>query len=148
MKKYINISFIYAIAAIVCGVFYREYTKIMGFTGRTTLAFTHLHLFALGVLMFLVVALFAIVTDVEQKKQFRLFMILYNIGLPFMVIMLFVRGILQVQNIALSAGLNASVSGISGISHIIMTIAIVLLFVCLRNSDSKLELKDIRKGGQ
>lgn len=44
MKKYINIAFIYGIAAIACGVFYREFTKFNGFTGKTTLAFTHLHL--------------------------------------------------------------------------------------------------------
>ena len=35
MKKYINLSFIYAMAAIVCGVFYREFTKFTGFTGKT-----------------------------------------------------------------------------------------------------------------
>ncbi|MEG1805993.1 MAG: DUF2871 family protein, partial [Clostridia bacterium] len=43
MKKLINVSFIYALAAIVSGVFYREFTKFMSFTGKTTLAFTHLH---------------------------------------------------------------------------------------------------------
>lgn len=35
MKKYINIAFIYAIAAIACGVFYREFTKFHGFTGKS-----------------------------------------------------------------------------------------------------------------
>lgn len=33
MKKYLNISLIYAIAAMVGGVFYREFTKWNGFTG-------------------------------------------------------------------------------------------------------------------
>lgn len=36
MKKYINISFIYAVAAIACGVFYREFTKLLSFSGKTT----------------------------------------------------------------------------------------------------------------
>ena len=53
MRKYINISFMYAIAALLSGVFYREFTKILDFTGNTTLAFTHLHLFVLGTIMFL-----------------------------------------------------------------------------------------------
>ena len=52
MKKYINTAFIYAIAAIACGVFYREFTKFNMFEGKTTLAFTHLHFFALGTLVF------------------------------------------------------------------------------------------------
>lgn len=138
MKKYINISFIYAMAAIACGVFYREFTKFADFTDKTTLAFTHLHLFAMGMLMFLLVAVFAVITDVTQQKQFRTFMVLYNIGLPFMVVMLFVRGIFQVQGTALSNGLNASISGISGISHIILTVALVFLFISLRKSKSKI----------
>ena len=29
MKKYINISFIYTMAALACGVFYREFTKLL-----------------------------------------------------------------------------------------------------------------------
>lgn len=142
MKKYINISFIYAIAAIACGVFYREYTKFSGFTGRTTLAFTHLHLFVLGTVMFLLIALFAMATDLTQQKQFRAFMILYNISLPFVVVMFFVRGILQVQNTVLSAGLNAAISGISGISHTILTIALVLFFVALRAATHKKAVQD------
>lgn len=30
MKKYINIAFVYAIAAIACGVFYREFQSLTG----------------------------------------------------------------------------------------------------------------------
>lgn len=141
MKKYINLSFIYAIAALLCGVFYREYTKYSGFTGKTVLSVTHVHFFALGTLLFLLVALFAALTDLEQQKQFRAFMILYNIGLPFMVIMFFVRGILQVQDVVLPKGMNAAVSGIAGISHIIITVAVVFLFLCLRKTECRIELK-------
>lgn len=137
MKKYINISFIYAMVAIACGVFYREFTKFSGFTGRTTLAFTHLHLFVLGTVVFLLIALFAELTDLQEQKQFKTFMILYNIGLPFMIVMFFVRGILQVQGTALSSGLNAAISGVSGIGHIIMTIAIVMLFLSLKKTNAK-----------
>ncbi|MEG0924646.1 MAG: DUF2871 domain-containing protein [Anaerovoracaceae bacterium] len=132
MKKLINTSFIYFIAAIVCGVFYREFTKFMVFSGRTTLAFTHLHLFVLGVVVFLILALFAINTDLLEQKKFKLFFTMYNIGLPLMVGMFFVRGIVQVLETPLSSGLNAAISGMSGITHIIMTIAIVILFLCLK----------------
>ncbi len=59
MKKYINLALIYAVCALVAGVFYREFTKWNGFTGVTTLGKVHTHLFMLGMFLFLFVALFA-----------------------------------------------------------------------------------------
>lgn len=137
MKKYINLAFGYALAGIACGVFYREFTKYNGFDGRTTLAFMHLHLFALGMLMFLLVALFAALTNVETQKTFRSFLVLYNISLPFMVLMLGVRGVLQVLGTPLSAGASAAISGIAGLAHILFTAALVLLFLALRRCSLK-----------
>ena len=58
MKKLINTSFLYLILALAAGVFYREFTKFNSFTGKTTLAVVHTHLFVLGVLLFLILALF------------------------------------------------------------------------------------------
>jgi Na+-driven multidrug efflux pump len=134
MKKYLNLSFSYAMAAIVCGVFYREFTKAYAFTGRTTLAFMHLHLFALGTLLFLILGLYAEELDLEKQKSYRIFMRLYNIALPFMVIMFFIRGVAQVSGTALSAAADASVSGIAGISHTLLTIALILLFTSLKKA--------------
>lgn len=136
MKKYINIAFIYAIAAIACGVFYREFTKFHRFTGKTTLAFTHLHLFVLGTFLFLILAVFSQLTDAAEQKAFTWFLRLYNVGLPFMVVMFFVRGIPQALEIELSKGASSAISGLAGVAHIIMTIAIVLLFMALRKSRS------------
>ena len=48
MKKYLNLSLGYAVAAMAGGVFYREFTKLNGFTGVTTLGKVHPHLFLLG----------------------------------------------------------------------------------------------------
>ena len=59
MKKLLNIGFLYAILAMAGGVFYREFTKFNGFTGRTALGVVHTHLFLLGMVMFLLAALFA-----------------------------------------------------------------------------------------
>lgn len=134
MKKYINISFIYAMAAIACGVFYREFTKFFDFSDKTTLAFTHLHLFVLGSIVFLIIALFSIVTDLAEQKQFQKFMVLYNVGVPFMIIMFFVRGITQVLGTELTKGASAAISGISGIAHLIITVALVMLFLSLQKS--------------
>ncbi|MEG1981280.1 MAG: DUF2871 domain-containing protein [Clostridia bacterium] len=132
MKKLINTSFIYAIVGICCGVFYREFTKFTMFEGRTTLAFTHLHFLVLGTLVFLILALFSINTDLLEQKKFKLFFVTYNIGIIFMQVMFFVRGILQVLATPLSSGANAAISGITGVAHIIVTFGVVLLFLCLR----------------
>lgn len=133
MKKLINISFIYFILAMIGGVFYREFTKILDFTGKTSLAFTHLHLMVLGTILFLILSLFSINTDLLKHKKFNVFLKIYNIALPFMVIMMVIRGITQVLNINISKGLDASISGIAGLSHILMLISYIFLFLVLKN---------------
>ena len=128
MKKYLNLSFIYAIAAMAGGVFYREFTKFNDFTGATALGKVHVHLFMLGMMVFLLIALFAEHHDLTQYKTFRTFLLLYNIGVPLTVLMLIVRGVAQVLEIPLSAGASASISGMAGIGHILTGAGIVLLF--------------------
>ena len=134
MKKYLNISLIYAIAAMVGGVFYREFTKWNGFTGVTALGKVHTHLFLLGMLMFLIVALFAEHHDLQKQKLFRAFLWVYNIGVPLTAVMLVVRGIAQVRNVSLSSAANASISGIAGIGHILTGVGLVLLLISLKKT--------------
>lgn len=136
MKKIINLSGLYGLLALASGVFYREFTKFNSFTGKTVLSVTHVHLMTLGCLMFLIIGLFISNTDLNEKKHFKKFMIVYNIGLPLMTFTLYVRGILQVLDIPLSKALNASISGVAGISHVLLAIAFVMLY---------LSLKDIKK---
>lgn len=52
MKRCMNASLLYAILAMVGGVFYREFTKFNGFTARTTLGVVHTHYFLLGMGLF------------------------------------------------------------------------------------------------
>lgn len=134
MKKYLNISLIYAIAAMVGGVFYREFTKWNGFTGMTALGKVHTHLFLLGMLMFLIIALFAEHHDLQKQKFFRVFLWVYNIGVPLTAVMLVVRGIAQVLNVSLSSAANASISGIAGIGHILTGVGLVLLLISLKKT--------------
>ena len=72
----------------------------------------------------------------ELQKEFKTFMKFYNVGLGSMVIMLYVRGIIQVLLIDTNKMMNASISGFAGIAHIIFTIGIVYLFLALRKSKS------------
>ncbi len=133
MKKLINISFIYFILAMVCGVFYREFTKFFNFTDKTTLSFTHSHLLTLGTILFLILSLFSINTDLLSHKKFKVFLRLYNISLPFMVIMMIIRGVIQVLNVNISSGVNAAISGMAGIAHILMLVSFIILFIIFKN---------------
>lgn len=137
MRKMVNLSFLYANLAMVGGVFYREFTKFNGFEGRTTLGFVHTHLFLLGMVMFLVVALLCKNTDLARTKPFGAFLVVYNIGVPLTVVMLIVRGVTQVLGTELSSGLSAAISGISGLGHILTGAGIVLLFLALRKVAAK-----------
>lgn len=132
MKKMINISMIYFIFAMIGGVFYREFTKHMMFYGKTTLSVVHVHLLALGTLLFLILALFCKDTELEQNDYFKRFLLLYNISLPLMVAMFVCRGIVQVMEITLSKAEYSAISGIAGVSHIFLTVAFVFLFLALK----------------
>ncbi len=134
MKKYLNYALGYAIAAMAGGVFYREFTKWNGFTGVTALGKVHAHLLLLGMMVFLIVALFAAHNDLTKQRTFRVFLCLYNIGLPLTAVMLVVRGIPQVLNIALSAGASAAISGIAGIGHILIGTGLILLLISLKKT--------------
>ena len=132
MKKTINLAFLYAILAMIGGVFYREFTKFLDFSGKTSLSLVHVHLMVLGTFLFLLLALFTNHLKLEEERSFRSFLTLYSIALPFMVIMMLVRGVLQVLGTSLSSGANAAISGIAGISHILMLISFLLLFHTFR----------------
>ena len=43
LKRYMNASVLYAILAMVGGVFYREFTKFNSFTAKTSLGVVHTH---------------------------------------------------------------------------------------------------------
>jgi len=137
MKKYLNLSLIYAAAAMAAGVFYREFTKWNGFTGVTALGKVHAHLFLLGMMMFLLVALFSERHVLKEQKSFRIFLWVYNIGVPLTAVMLAVRGVFQVLGTPLAAGTDAAVSGIAGTGHILSGAGIILLLVSLKKAAGK-----------
>ncbi|EOS70100.1 hypothetical protein C818_02072 [Lachnospiraceae bacterium MD308] len=134
-RKLLNTSMIYFGLAIAAGVFYREFTKMSGYSGETMLRFVHAHLFVLGMALFLVIALFCNQErSLMEDKTFKQFFKLYNISLPFMACMMLVRGVLQVQGAELSRGADAAISGVAGISHILLTVSLALLFKALKKN--------------
>ena len=134
MKKYLNTAFIYALLALAGGVFYRGFTKFNGFTGVTALGKLHVHLFTLGMVMFLLVALFSAQLPLEKQKNFRAFLKLYHIGVPLTALMLLIRGVLEVLATPLSRGMDAAISGMAGLGHILTGVGIVLFLLSLKKA--------------
>lgn len=132
MKKMINTAFAYLIAGLLSGVIFREFTRFANYTGYSQINVIHTHTLMLGMFMFIVVGLFFIKFDLAQDKRFNRFYITYNLGLILTIIMMAVRGTTQILAYDLSKGLNAAISGMSGIGHIIMTVGLMYLFAILR----------------
>lgn len=130
MKRYANASLLYALIAMAGGVFHREFTKFNAFTGRTTLSVVHTHYFLLGMLLFLILLLLEKNFGFSDSKTGRI-LIFYHVGLNLTGAMLFVRGVTQVLGLTLSKGADASISGVSGIGHLLLGISMVLLLLRL-----------------
>lgn len=136
MKKIINTSFLYAILAMIGGVFYREFTKFNHFVGKTTLSVVHTHLFMLGMFFFLVILLLAKqYKNLIEDKKFKLFYYIYNGGLLLATAMFVWRGVLQVLGSDISGALNASISGMAGIGHILLAVGIIIFFTILKKQE-------------
>lgn len=130
-KRYANTALIYGIAAMVFGVFYREYTKFSGFTGKTNLSVMHTHYFLLGMFFFLFLMLSEKAFSFSGKNIGRVLMI-YHLGLNITGLGFFMRGLTQVWGTDLTRGMDASISGISGIGHILMSIGLILLLLRIK----------------
>lgn len=135
MKRYMNAALLYAILAMVGGVFYREFTKFQGFTGKTTLSVVHTHYFLLGMVFFLMLLLLEKNFSFTGAKTGRAVLV-YHIGLNLTSVMFVLRGIVQVLGTQLSSGMNAAISGIAGIGHILLGISLVLLLIQVKRGVS------------
>ena len=132
MKHYIKMALLYAVLAMAGGVFYREFTKFNDFIAQTTLRAVHPHYFLLGMVFFLLLLLleknFAF-TGVKTRRV----LIAYHMGLNLTSIMLVVRGISQVLGLTISSGMDAAISGMAGIGHMVLGVSLVLLLVQIRH---------------
>lgn len=135
MKRYINAALLYAVLAMAGGVFYREFTKFNGFAGKTALSVVHTHYFLLGMVFFLLLLLLEKNFSFTGAKTGRV-LAAYHIGLNLTAVMFVVRGMVQVLEPALSAGMNAAISGIAGIGHILLGVSMVILLVQIKRKIS------------
>ena len=130
MKRYSGSALLYAILAMIGGVFYREFTKFSDFAGRTTLSFVHTHYFLLGMVFFLLLLLLEKNFSFTDSRTGKL-LIGYHVGINLTAVMLLVRGVIQVLGNTVSKGFNAAISGIAGIGHIILGVSMILLLLQL-----------------
>lgn len=133
MRKYINFALVYAIIAMVCGVFYREFTKFYGYTDKTNLSTMHTHYFMLGMVFFILLLLLEKNFSFSSKKTDKA-VLAYNIGLNITSVAFLARGILQVLQTQLSSALDASISGIAGIGHTILGISMIIILFGVKKS--------------
>lgn len=126
MKRLINASIVYGVLALVGGVFYREFTKLNGFTGFTTLSVVHTHYLMLGMVFFLMLVLLENNFHFIDNKV-RKYLLFYHIGLNLTAVMLVIRGVVQVLS------LDASIAVLIGIAHLILGISMVLVLISIRN---------------
>ena len=129
MKKLFYASFAYMVLGVVSGLFYREFTKAQHFSENsfTQLSVVHTHLLVLGFIVLLIVLVLEKLFALSQSKLFSWFFWVYNAGLIVTVAMLVVHGSMTV----LGASVSPAISGIAGMGHILLTIALVLLFIVL-----------------
>lgn len=132
MKRLANTAFVYAVIAMLCGVIYREGSKFLELTEPTTWSLTHSHFFVLGMFFFLIVLLLEKSFHLTKDKKFKIFYIIYNLGLIVTGIMLWIRGIFDITN-NVSITYDKMISGISGVGHLLLGISIILFFIILKN---------------
>lgn len=131
VKKYMNLALGYGIAAMAWGVFYREFTRFSHFSGVTRLSVLHTHYFMLGMFFFLALMLAEKAFSFSDKGTGRL-LLAYQLGLNITGLGFLMRGLTQVWASRLSRGLDASISGVAGIGHILLGVSMVLLLLKLK----------------
>lgn len=131
MQKYFKISSFYLLFGLVMGIFSREFTKFNNFSGYTVLKSVHTHTLVLGFLFFIIVLLLEKNFTISNNKSFNKWIILYNLGLLYLIITLSIRGILQVIGSDF-----VGLSHIAGLGHAILGISLVW-FLAIINKELK-----------
>lgn len=132
MKKYANLALAYAVVALVAGVFYREFTKLSGFEGVTRLSLVHGHYLALGTLFFLVALVLEKLFAFSVRPGAGGAVLAYNVGLNVAAVGFLARGLADVLAPELPKALDASISGVAGIGHVLLGVGLILILLKVR----------------
>lgn len=121
-----NASIVYGVLGLMGGVFYREFTKMNGFTGFTTLSVVHSHYLMLEMVFFLLLVVVEKNFHFVDNKVLK-YLLFYHIGLNLTVVMLTIRGVVQVLSLEVLSVV------LSGIGHLILGISMILVLISIRN---------------
>lgn len=108
------------------GVFYREFTKVNGFTDFTTLSVVHTHYLMLGMVFFLLLVVVEKNFHFVDNKVLK-YLLFYHIGLNLTVFLLTIRGVVQVLSLDVSSAV------LFGIGHLILGVSMNLVLFSFRN---------------
>lgn len=123
-KTLLNRSIILAIIGLIAGAFYREFTKFIGFTGYTRLILVHPHLIVLGFIVMFLFVIFIKTYEVQETDKLNKSLNVYFLSVILTAGTLFTRGLLEALEFNMTKAIDASISGIAGIGHIILTISL------------------------
>ncbi len=129
MRRLFYASFVYLLAGVLSGLFYREFTKLNDFPEGTftQLGLAHTHLLTLGFIVLLIVLALDKLFGLSGGRLFGWFFWLYNAGVVLTSAMLIWHGSLTV----LGQDAGKAVAGIAGTGHILLTAGMILLLVTL-----------------
>ncbi|MDV8147576.1 DUF2871 domain-containing protein [Arthrobacter sp. B10-11] len=135
MKKLFHASFAYALAGVLSGLYYREFTKANGFTGESQLGLVHTHWLVLGFIVLLLVLMLerSFGMSAAAPRLSAWFFWIWNAGVVVTGGMMLVKGTLVVAGAGSGAGFKA-LAGIAGTGHMLLTAGLVLLFLALRKA--------------
>lgn len=132
MKRIYWSAAAYMIFGLLIGAFYREFTKMNNFDGKTILSSVHAHSISLGFTFFIIILLLEKQFKLSDFKFFKSFFIVYNLGLIATLITFTLRGIVQVLQTDL-IGLNY----IAGVGHAMLAVGMTLFFMNLYKAINK-----------
>lgn len=118
-----NASIVYGVLGLIGVVFYREFTKLNGFT---ILSVVHTYYLVLGMVLFLLLVV------VEKNFHFvdnkvSKYLLFYHIGLNLTVVMLTIRGVVQVLSLDVSSAV------LFGIAHLILGVSMISVLLSIGN---------------
>lgn len=146
MRKLFTAAAVYLGLGLIAGVFNREFSRALDFTGSTQLSTLHTHLLVLGTFFFLIALALDKLFGFSANKGFGGWFILHNVGLVWTTGFMAANG--SVTMLSGPEAWGPMFSGIAGLGHIILTVSFVWFFVLLNKSVKRSERTRAAAGAQ
>ncbi len=124
-----EMSFMYLVLGLAAGVFYREFSKLYNFNLDTTMSTIHVHVLVLGFVGMLVIFVISLMLknkNPDLPSKLKRPLVLWHIGMLITVSILILRGFFDFLGTSSPSGLDAAISGIAGLGHIVLAAGMVL----------------------